>query len=104
MARARVFLAVGRSDATRARMHERLHGARHEAVVDEDVLLDVEGRVAALEIAGTIAADAGPERQILSARRRADRIGLHEAQRVDRPIERRRREQAAADGEAPEVS
>jgi hypothetical protein len=33
-------------------MHQREHGARHEAVIDEGVLLDAERGVAAFEIAG----------------------------------------------------
>ena len=60
--------------------------ARHEAVVDEDVLLDAERGVAPLEIAGAVAVDAMAQRQVLRARRRADRVGLHEAERVDRAL------------------
>ena len=77
-------------------MHQGEHGARHEAVVDEHVLLDAERRVAALEVAGTVALDAVAQRQILRARRRADRVGLHEAQPVDGAFQRRQREETAA--------
>jgi hypothetical protein len=42
-------------------MHQRLERARHEAVVDEDVLLDGKRRIAPLEIAGTVALDTRPE-------------------------------------------
>ena len=42
------------------RMHQGVHGAREEAVVDEDVLLDVDGGVASLQVAGSIALDAMP--------------------------------------------
>ena len=57
--------------------------ARHEAVVDEGVFLDAERRVAAFEVAGAVALDAVAQRQVLRARRGADRVGLHEAERVD---------------------
>ena len=42
----------GRDVDIRTRMHQRLQGSSHEAVVNEDVLLDAERRVAAFEIAG----------------------------------------------------
>ena len=65
-----------------ARVHQALHGSRHEPVVHEEVLVDVEFRVAALEIAGAIAGDAMPQREVLRPGRRADGIGLHEAETV----------------------
>ena len=68
-----------------ARMHQRQVLPRQEAVVDEAVLLDREPGVAALEVAGAIAGDAMAQRQVLGARRRADRVGLDEAQLFDRP-------------------
>ena len=56
-----------------------LHGARHEAVVDEEVLFDVERVVPPLEVAGPIAARdgaaSGPARAPAP-----DRVRLHEAQ------------------------
>ena len=84
-------------------MHQRVQPAGHEPVVDEYVFFDGHRRVAALEIAGTIAVDARPQRQILRASRRLDRIGLHETQPVDCPFERGRDEQAAADGKTANV-
>ena len=39
---------------TAARMHQALQGVRHEAVVDEEVLMNIEVRVVALEIAGVL--------------------------------------------------
>ena len=95
--------AFGRDAAIRARMHQRLDGARHEAVVDEEVLLDAELRVAAFEVAGTVVLDAMAQHQILSARRRADRVGLHKAQPVEGAFQRGGREEAAGDGKAPQV-
>ena len=70
--------------AGRARMHQRQMLPRQEAVVDEAILLDREPRVAALEVAGAIAGDAVAQGQVLGARRRADRVGLDEAQLFDR--------------------
>ncbi len=65
-----------------------VHGVRHEAVVDEDVLLDAEGGVAPLQVAGSIALDAMAQREVLGAGRRPDRVGLHEAERVEGALER----------------
>jgi hypothetical protein len=60
---------------------------RQEAVVHQAILLDREARVAALEIAGAIAGDAMAQRQVLGARRGADRVGLDEAELFDRSEE-----------------
>jgi hypothetical protein len=38
-------------------MHQRLQGTRHEAVVDEDILLDAKLCVVAFEVAGTVVLD-----------------------------------------------
>ena len=92
----------GRRDR-RARMHQRLHAPGHEAVVDEEILFDRQRLVARLEVAGAVALDARPQRQVLGAGRGSDGIGLHEAQPIERAFERRRRKQAAADGEAPQI-
>ena len=84
-------------------MHQRLDGGAQKAVVDEEVLLDAERGVAPLEIAGAIVVDPVTQRQILGARRRADRIGLDEAKPLDRLLQRGRTEQAAAHGEAAQI-
>ena len=88
---------------TAARVHQRLHGAGDEAVVHEEVLVDVEAGIAALEIAGAVAGHAMAQREVLRARRRPDRVGLHEAERVERALQRGRREEAARDRRAPQV-
>ena len=85
-------------------MHEGLQGARQEAVVDEEVLLDVERRVEAFEVARSVALDAVPQRQVLRARRSADRVRLHEAQLLERTLQRGRREEAAGDGKPAQVA
>ncbi len=90
-------------DRTAARMHQRLQRAGHEAVVDEEVLVDVEPAVEALEIAGTITGHAMAEREVLGSRRRADRIGLHEAEHVERLLQRSGGNQAARDRKTPQV-
>ena len=61
-------------------MHQGLNGSCYEAVDDEEVLLHIELRVVAFEVAGAVAFDAMAQRQVLSARRGADRIGLHKSQ------------------------
>ena len=84
-------------------MHQLVHSAGDEAVVDEDVLFDVECRIIPLEIAGTIVLDAVAERQVLRPRRRADRISLHETKRIERARQRRRRGKMAPDRESAKV-
>ena len=86
-----------------ARMHQGEVPARKEAVVDEAVLLDGEARIAPLQIAGAIALDAMAQGQVLRASRGADRIGLDEAELVDRPAERGRREERTGHGIAAQV-
>ena len=90
-------------DAGSRRVHQPLHRRGHEAVVDEDVLLDAERRVAAFEVAGAVALDAVAQRRILRARRRANlgrpaRTPAYPSARC----ERGRREEAAGDREAAE--
>ena len=86
-----------------ARMHQRVQRARHEAVVDEEVLLDRQPRIAALEVARAVAGHAMAQRQVLRACRGADRVGLHEAELLDRLRQRRRLEQRAGDRVAAQV-
>jgi hypothetical protein len=66
--------------AGRARVHQRLRGARQEAVVDEEVLFDRPAAGSAFQVAGAVAGHAVAQRQVLRARRGADGVGLHEAQ------------------------
>src|SRR6266487_6225535 len=87
----------------RARMHQCLDGPGDEAVGDEEVLFDVDHRIAAFEVAGTVVLDAMAQREVLRARRRPDWIGLHEAQPVEGALERRGREEAPGDGETPQI-
>src|SRR6185369_16239362 len=83
---------------TATRMHQRLHRARDEAVVHEEVLVHVERRVTALEIAGTVAAHAVAQSEILCAGRGPDRVSLDESKPVERTLQRGWRKQATRDG------
>jgi hypothetical protein len=76
----------------RARMHELTVGARQESIVDEEVLLQSQPWISALEIARPIVVHAVPQGQVLRPRRRPDRIRLHIAELVDGSAERRRPE------------
>ena len=79
-------------------MHEHLDRPRQKAVIDEEVLFDLELRITALQIAGAIAAHAVPQDQILSTSWRANRIRLNEPKLANGAGEGRRRKQAASDG------
>jgi len=87
----------------RPRMHQGLERSSHESVIDEDVLFDLQHGILLLEIAGSITIDTKTERQILSARRRSDWIGLHEPENIDRTRQGRRPPQAADDGHSTEI-
>src|ERR1700730_3189747 len=100
----RIFvLLAGLGHGVEPRMHQRMNRARHEAVVDEEIFLDAEFGVAPLEIASAVIFDAMAQNQILSAGRRANRIGLDKSEFVERAFQRRRWEEALRDGEAAEV-
>jgi hypothetical protein len=74
-----------------------LNDSSDEAVVDEDILVDIEIDIVSFEIAGAITGDAVPKRQILRSRRSPDRIRLNESEYLERPRERRWAEQASRD-------
>jgi hypothetical protein len=95
--------AGGPARGEAAWVHQRIDRLRHEAVVDEMILLDAERRVPAFQVAGPVVFDAMPQRQILGARGRADRIGLQETEPFQRAFERGRTEQTAGDGKMPEI-
>ncbi len=67
-------------------------------MIDEEVLFDLELRIATLQIAGAIAAHAVPQDQVLSTGWRANWICLHEPELANGAGECRRRKQAAIDG------
>jgi hypothetical protein len=70
-------------------------------VVHEEAFVEIQLRIAPLQIPGAVAGDAVAEREILRARRGADRIGLDESQVLNRAREGRRAEQAAPDRISP---
>ena len=74
-----------------------------EAVVDEEVFLDAQPRVAALQVTGPVAGHAVAQRQVLGPRRGADRVGLHKTQAPDGLRQAGRPPQAAGDGVAAEL-
>ena len=76
---------------------------RDEAVVDEEVLLDAERGVVTLEIAGTVIDDAMTHGQVLGPRRGPDRIGLDEAEALQRAFEGGWRKEAAGNRKTPEI-
>jgi hypothetical protein len=76
-----------RAAPLRARVHQCVNAARHEAVVDEDVLLDAERRESAIEVARAVILDTLTQYQVLRTRRRTDRVRLHESERLDRAFE-----------------
>ena len=84
------------------RMHQVIDVARQEPVIDEEVFLDGQPGVGALQIARAIPRDAMAQRQILRPRRRPDRVGLNESEPPDGRLERGRCAQAAGDGQTPQ--
>jgi hypothetical protein len=84
-------------------MHQGLHSARDEAVVDDKILVDVEAGIATLEIAGAVTGYPMTQREILGPRRCPDRVGLHEPKGVEGALERGRREKAAGNRYAPQI-
>ena len=84
-------------------MHQRLERAGDEAIVDEEILLDAELRIAALEVARAVLPHAMAQHEVLSARGRADRVGLHEGQLLERALQAGGRREAARHGKVPEI-
>jgi hypothetical protein len=84
-------------------VHERVDVGRDEAVVDEEVFLDAKRGVVTLEIAGMVIGDAMTHRQVLGPRRSPDRIGLDEAEALQRAFEGSWREEAAGNRKTPEI-
>ena len=76
--------------------------ARHDAVGVEEILLQPQPGELALQVAVAIIRDAMAQDQVLRAGRRADRIGLDEAERRHRAPERCRCAERGGDGHAAE--
>ena len=97
------LLRGGPSRPHHARVHQQVMGSRQEAVVDEHILFDGQRRIQALQVAGTIVDDAMPQCEVLCARRRPNRVGLHEPEPVDRSAEVDGRKETSRYGMAAQV-
>src|SRR5690242_16454275 len=92
-----------RHAAIGAWMHQRLQRPCYKAVVDEEVFLDAELRITALEIAIAIVLNAMSQHQVLRSRRSAYGIGLHKAQPVERTLQRGGREETTSNSVVPQI-
>src|SRR5690349_10315861 len=92
-----------RHAAIGARMHQLLHRPCHKSVVDEEIFLDAELRIAALEIAIAIVSNAMAQHQVLRSRRSAYGIGLHKTQPVERTLQSSGRKETTSDGEVAQL-
>src|SRR5688572_7949303 len=88
---------------TAARMHQAEYAVGDKAVVDEGVLMDAKAGVLALQVARAVVGDTVPQRQILSARRRPNRVSLHETEGLERLRQRCRWKQAPRDRVSPQL-
>jgi hypothetical protein len=79
-------------------MHQRLQRPRDVAIVDKDILRDVERDVAALQVTSLVIFHSLAKNEILRASRRPNRIGLHKAHAVQRPWQRRWAKEVAGNG------
>ena len=78
-------------------MHQGLDDAGDEAVVHEEVLVDVEPGIVTLEVTGTVGGHTVAQREVLGAGRRPNGIGLDEAELIQRALQGGRREKSARD-------
>jgi hypothetical protein len=69
-------------------MQQRFELATQKSIVDEEVFLERELRVRALEVTCAVVADAVSKGEVLSARRCADRVRLNKAEFSDGANER----------------
>ena len=76
-----------------ARMQQPVGLTGHEAVGVKEILLQPETTEAPFQISCAISGHTMPQDQVLRARRRPDRVGLHESGVADCPRQSRRRQQ-----------
>src|SRR3984893_11194548 len=95
--------ALGGNTGIRARMHQCLYGGGHETIVEEEILFNTELGIETFEVAGTVVLDSMAQHQVLRARGRANRVGLHKAQPVEGAFQRGRRKDAVGGGKASQV-
>ena len=84
-------------------MHQGLHGTGQETVIDEEVFVNIEVGILSFQIAGAIAGHSMAQSEVLRPGRCANRIGLHEAERIEGALQGACREKAASDGRAAQV-
>jgi hypothetical protein len=84
-------------------MHQSLQGRRDVPVVNEEILLYPESFIMPLQIAGPISFNPMPQNQILRARRRPNRIRLHERHPLQCPSQRRRSKERSPYRKAPQI-
>src|ERR1700727_3923782 len=85
-------------------VHQGVVSAEQKAVIDEEILLEREGWIQALEIACTLTVDPMAQRQILCAGWRTNRIRLHESEFLDGAPQRGGLEQRARNRIAAQVA
>jgi hypothetical protein len=78
-------------------MHQAEHPVGDEAVVDEEILMNAEARVLALQVPRLVVRDAVTQHQILSACGRSNRVSLHEPKCLERFRKRCRWKEAPRD-------
>src|SRR5215468_2697214 len=94
---------IRRDSGLRARMHQRLEPPRDEPVGQEEVLLEVELAIAAVEIAHAVVTHPMPQDEVLRPGRRTDRVGLDETHALEGPLERSRGEERPRGRMPPQV-
>src|SRR5579872_3831310 len=97
------IVAFGRNSAIRAWMHQRRDRLRDEAINQKEVFLDVECRIVAFEVAGTVVLDAMTQDEVLRPRGCTDGIGLYEAKFLDGALQSNGFEETPSDGKAAHV-
>jgi len=84
-------------------MHQRLKRPGHETVVDEEIFIDAQLRIATFEIASMVILHAMAQNQVLRAGWSANRIGLYKAHPMERALERSWWKQTPGDRMPPQV-
>src|SRR5262245_22756814 len=93
--------SFGRHIDFRTGMHQRLKRLRHKPVDDEEVFLDLELRIQPLEVPGAVTLYTMTQDEVLSARRRSDRIGLNKTHAVESAFKCRRFKKTTSNSVAP---
>src|SRR5262249_13264759 len=76
--------SFGRHIDFRTGMHQRLKRLRHKPVHDEEIFLDLDLRIHPFEVPGMVILYTMTQDEVLSTRRRSDRIGLNKTHAIKR--------------------